>query len=75
VFTGGIGENSATVRSSVCRDLQALGIVLDADKNTTARGETRIDAAGSRVHLWIMPTNEELVVARQCKQFLETNGR
>ncbi len=72
VFTGGIGENSASIRSSVCRDLQELGIVLDADKNATARGESRIDAAASRVQLWIMPTNEELIVARQCKQFLET---
>ncbi len=72
VFTGGIGENSLTVRVKVCRDLQELGIVLDAGKNSDAHGETRIDAAASRVQLWIMPTNEELIVARQCKQFMET---
>ena len=65
VFTGGIGENSATVRASVCLGLEELGIVLDAGKNAVARGETRIDAPGGRIQLWIMPTNEELIVARQ----------
>ncbi len=74
VFTGGIGENSASVRGLVCRDLQELGIVVDSEKNAAARGETRIDAADSRVQLWIMPTNEELIVARQCRQFLENGG-
>ncbi|HEV3418486.1 MAG TPA: acetate/propionate family kinase [Pirellulales bacterium] len=74
VFTGGIGENSGGIRAAVCRDIEALGIVLDRDKNGSARGESRIDAAASRVQLWIMPTNEELVVARQTKQLLETEG-
>ncbi len=72
VFTGGIGENSANIRAAVCRDLDALGIVLDEAKNGAGRGEARIDAAASRVQLWIMPTNEELIVARQTKQFLES---
>ena len=72
VFTGGIGENSGGVRAAVCRDLAALGIALDADKNGAAHGEMRIDAATSRVQLWIMPTNEEIIVARQTKQLLET---
>ncbi len=74
VFTGGIGENSASVRAAICRNLDALGIVLDAAKNEAATGEARIDAAASRVPLWIMPTNEELIVARQTKQFLESKG-
>lgn len=72
VFTGGIGENSVSIRAAVCRDLEGLGIALDEGKNGAARGEARIDAAASRVQLWIMPTNEELIVARQTKQFLET---
>lgn len=65
VFTGGIGENSASMRAAICRDLDWFGIHLDALKNQSAKGETRIDAANSRVQLWIMPTNEELIVARQ----------
>src|SRR5207248_1368602 len=68
VFTGGIGENSKTMRQRICAGLDWFGIALDADANGTAKGEARIDAPASRVQLWIMPTNEELIVARQTKQ-------
>ena len=71
VFTGGIGENSVSMRSAICRNLDWFGIHLDADKNQTARGEARIEAANSRVQLWIMPTNEELIVARQTRDRLQ----
>jgi acetate kinase len=71
VFTGGIGENSSTVRSLVCDNLDGLGITLDADRNATARGECQIGADGSAAQIWIVPTNEELVVARQARQLLE----
>jgi acetate kinase len=71
VFTGGIGENSATIRAAVCRNLQWFGIALDPDANDKARGEAAIHAGGSRVQLWIMPTNEELIVARQTRAVLE----
>lgn len=75
VFTGGIGENSASIRAAVCMGLEQLGIVLDAAKNSAARGETRIDDDASRIQLWIMPTNEELIVARQCQEFLAANSK
>jgi acetate kinase len=65
VFTGGIGENSASMRDAVCKDLAWFGISLDETKNQSAKGEARIDAPNSRVQVWIMPTNEELIVARQ----------
>jgi acetate kinase len=70
VFTGGIGENSATLREMICAKLDWFDIALDRDKNHLARGESRIDAPGSRVQLWIMPTNEELIVARHAKELL-----
>jgi acetate kinase len=70
VFTGGIGENSQTVRANVCRDLNFLGIALDPQLNATANGEARVSATESRVQVWIMPTNEELIVARQCRELL-----
>jgi acetate kinase len=70
VFTGGIGENSTAMRAAVCRDLGWFGIHLDDNANKTARGELRIDATDSRVQLWIMPTNEELIVARQSRDCL-----
>jgi acetate kinase len=75
VFTGGIGENSARMREAVCADLDWFGIVLDPVANAQARGETRLDTVGTRVQLWIMPTNEELIVARQAKQLLEATPK
>ena len=74
VFTGGIGENSVTMREAVCKDLGWFGIQLDAAKNQSAKGEARIDAPNSRVQLWIMPTNEELIVARQTRDCLASRG-
>ncbi len=74
VFTGGIGENYAAFRSQVCADLEELGIALDPSLNETARGEAKISAPGSRVQVWIVPTNEELIVARQVKGYLEGLG-
>jgi acetate kinase len=70
VFTGGIGENSAMIRSAVCADLDWFGIQLDVQKNLGAKGEQPIHAGRSRVQVWTMPTNEELIVARQVYEHL-----
>ena len=72
VFTGGIGENDVRLRAEVLGGLEELGIVLDATANGCAKGESPIHAPQSRVQVWVMPTNEELVVARLVKQVLET---
>jgi acetate kinase len=71
VFTGGIGENGVNVRSAVCQNLEELGIALDPERNRSAKGEAPIHAPSSRSQIWIVPTNEELVVARQAKQLLQ----
>jgi acetate kinase len=71
VFTGGIGENSTTMREAICRNLDWFGIHLSPMQNQVAKGEARIDAPNSRVQLWIMPTNEELIVARQSRDCLQ----
>ena len=73
VFTGGIGENSATIRRAVLDNLGWFGIFLDPARNDAATGEMPIHRADSRVQVWIMPTNEELIVARQAKALLESN--
>jgi acetate kinase len=73
VFTGGIGENGVQVRQAICAGLDELGIVLDDGKNTAAKGEVTIHADCSRIQLWVVPTNEEIVVARQTKALLEGN--
>ncbi len=70
-FTGGVGENSVTIRQAVCDRLDELGIVLDKTKNDTACTESALHADESKTQIWIVPTNEELIVARQTKQLLE----
>lgn len=71
VFTGGIGENSVRIRSAVCEGLETLGIVLDPEKNRDAKGEAMVSAGDSRVAIWVVPTNEEIVVARQTVEALK----
>jgi acetate kinase len=73
VFTGGIGENSVRLRYYICDNLDWFGIKVDWKKNEAAKGEMRFDAPGSRVQLWIMPTNEELIVARQSRDLLKAS--
>ena len=71
VFTGGIGENSVRIRTGVCRDLDWFGIELDPARIKPGRPSAVVSTAGSRVQVWTVPTNEEIVVARQSKQLLE----
>jgi acetate kinase len=62
VFTAGIGENSAPVRAALCRKLAGLGVALDEPAN--AAGGPRISTPDSRVSVWVIPTNEELLIAQ-----------
>jgi len=71
VFTGGIGENGVGIRAGVCAGLDELGVVLDPVLNAKAKGEFRVSRDGGRVQVWTVPTNEELIVARQTKHALE----
>ena len=65
VFTGGIGENSRLIRERVCDNMAWAGIELDADLNQQVSGEAKISTAKSRTEIWVLPTNEEIIVARQ----------
>ena len=66
VFTAGIGEHSAVVRARCCAGLENLGIVMDDERNAAVGGETaRISSDDSRVAVLVVPTNEELEIARQ----------
>jgi len=72
VFTAGIGENSDVIRALVCEDLDFLGIVLDKDKNKMrASGIREIHHKNSKVHVLIVPTNEELEIAKQALMLFE----
>ena len=65
LFTGGIGENAYDVRAAVCSDMEFFGIKLDEKANDGLRGKLqRISAADSKVEVWVVPTNEELFIAR-----------
>lgn len=66
VFTAGIGENSVRVRERVCRDAGWLGVELDEAANRTGAG--RISAAGSIVQAWVIPTDEEVVIAEHTRR-------
>lgn len=66
IFTGGIGENAPAIRAAACDSLDALGIRLDPVRNQAAVGqEMEISAAGARIQVWVIPTNEELIIARE----------
>jgi acetate kinase len=71
VFTAGTGENRAELRAAICANLENLGIKIDTEKNNSTRAtEAIISAADSAVKIFVIPTNEELVVAREAKRFL-----
>jgi len=72
VFTGGIGEKGANIRAGVCADLQELGIVMDLHANHQVAGEVTFHASESHTQLWVIPTNEEVIVARQCVELLKS---
>jgi len=73
VFTGGIGENGIALREAVCRNLQWAGIDLDVQKNQVRGKETKISKVESDTEIWIVPTNEELIVARLTEAVLTAN--
>jgi acetate kinase len=76
VFTAGIGENRNGIREAICAQLDQLGIVIDSAKNNPTKAhEAVISAPSSRVKILVIPTNEELVVAREVKRFLEKVGK
>jgi acetate kinase len=68
VFTGGIGENAVTIRARICREARWLGLELDEDAN--ARGGPCVSRAGSRVSAWVVPTDEELMIALHTRRVL-----
>lgn len=75
VFTAGIGENHPDLRAAICAELDNLGIEIDHAKNEAATGqEAEISAAGSRTRIFVIPANEELVVARETKRLLEATA-
>ena len=71
VFTAGIGENSVLVRQMVCEGLEFLGAKLDVEKNNVRGKETVVSTDDSRVKILVVPTNEELVIARDTRTLVK----
>lgn len=66
VFTGGIGENQIDVRRGICKNLSFMGINIDEEKNNIKGEEKEISDSNSKVKVWVIPTNEELMIAKDC---------
>ncbi len=65
VFTGGIGENSPWIRTEICQDMDYLGLILDEEKNSITGQSFEIASKQSKVRVMVIPTNEELMIARE----------
>jgi len=71
VFTAGIGENDGAIRAAILENLEFLGFKLDESKNNARGAEVEISTPGSRVKVFVIPTNEELVIARDTAKIVE----
>lgn len=70
VFTGGVGENQINVRKNICKQLEFMGITIDEDKNNMRGEEKEISSDSSKVKIWVVPTNEELTIAKETVRML-----
>ena len=71
-FTAGAGQNSPLLRTEIIQNMENLGIILDNDKNQANPTEGLISADESKVKIAVIPTNEELVVAREVMNYLKS---
>jgi len=71
VFTGGIGENQINIRKKICENLEWMGLKIDIEKNNIKGEDVKISTDDSKVAVYILPTNEELVIARDTKALVE----
>ncbi len=70
VFTAGVGENSASMRARICEGLEYMGVKLDPEKNNVRGKEALISADDSKVQVWVIPTNEELMIAQDTAELV-----
>ncbi|MDD5757098.1 MAG: acetate kinase, partial [bacterium] len=76
IFTAGIGENADQIREIACADLDCIGIKLDAAKNkNTIATEALISGKSSKIDVFVIPTNEELIIARDTKKIVDAMNK
>ena len=71
VFTAGVGENSGSMRARICEGLEYLGVKIDPEKNTVRGKEAIISTDDSKVTVWVIPTNEELMIAQDTAELVK----
>ena len=70
-FTAGIGENQYNARKKICENLKCFGVEIDESKNYEFRDEGRISSPNSKVEVWVVPTNEELMIAKETENLIK----
>ena len=70
IFTGGIGENQINIRKGICEKLQFMGVEIDANANDMRGEEKKISTPNSKVEVYVVPTNEELMIAKETKRLV-----
>ena len=71
IFTGGIGENQIRIREGICKNLEFMGVKIDTDRNNVRGEEAELSSDDSKVKVYLVPTNEELMIARETKALVE----
>ena len=71
VFTAGVGENGITNRAAICKNLEFLGVKIDPERNNVRGKETLISTDDSKVKVWVIPTNEELMIAQDTAELVK----
>ena len=70
VFTGGVGENQINIRRGICELLEFMGVKIDVDKNNMRGEEKLVSKPDSKIEVWVIPTNEELMIAKETKRLI-----
>ena len=65
IFTGGVGENQINIRKGICEQLEFMGVELDEEANNQRGEEKQISKPNSKVKVFVIPTNEELMIAKE----------
>ena len=74
IFTGGVGENQINIRKGICKKLKFMGVEIDEDLNNVRGEEKEISKPESKVKVFVVPTNEELMIAKETKKLVELNS-
>ena len=68
IFTGGVGENQVSIRKGVCDQLKFMGVDIDDERNNVRSEEKLISKDSSKIEVWVIPTNEELMIAKETEK-------